>query len=94
MYVALEAESNTISPSEMNRSEGTSLNFYAIRRAANPNYPDFVGDARCGRIRNHERWLLIRRSRRVDLENVSEQTNPFSYLHVAKTLIYIRSIFK
>jgi len=37
MYVALEAESNTISPSEMNRSEGTSLNFYAnYRRAHQP----------------------------------------------------------
>jgi len=34
MYVALEAESNTISPSEMNRSEGTSLNFYANYRRA------------------------------------------------------------
>ena len=33
MYVALEAESNTISSGEMNRSESTSLNFYVICRA-------------------------------------------------------------
>lgn len=33
MYVALEAESNTISPNEMNRSEGTFLNFYVLCRA-------------------------------------------------------------
>lgn len=51
MYVALEAESNTISPSEMNRSEGTFLNFYAICCS------QAIRITRCERIRNHERLV-------------------------------------
>jgi len=36
-----------------------------LPRAANPNYSDFVGDARCGRIRNHERLVNSPRRSRV-----------------------------
>lgn len=36
-----------------------------LPRTANPNYSDFVGDARCGRIRNHERLVNSPRRSRV-----------------------------
>lgn len=74
MYVALEAESNTISPSEMNRSESTSLNFYAIHRAQPIRITLTLLATLAADGFKITRGLLIRC---VVLENVPEQTNLF-----------------
>lgn len=90
MYVALEAESNTISPSEMNRSESTSLNFYAICRAQPIRITPTLLATLAADGFEITRGLLIRRA---VLEYVPEQTNLFSYFfNRRKTLGYIQNI--
>lgn len=77
MYVALEAESNTISPSEMNRSEGTFLNFYAICSAqAIQITPTLLATLAANGFKI-TRDLLIAC---VILENISEDTGVYSYI--------------
>lgn len=76
MYVALEAESNTISLSEMNRSEGTFLNFYAICRAQPIRITPTLLATLAANGYEITRDLLISY---VVLKNVSENTNLFLY---------------
>jgi len=91
MYVALEAESNTISPSEMNRSESTSLNFYVICRAQPIRITPTLLATLAADGFEITRDLLIRRA---VLEYVPERTNLFSYFffYGRKTLGYIQNI--
>lgn len=77
MYVALEAESNTISSSEMNRSESTSLNFYVIRRAQPIRITPTLLATLAADGFEITRGLLIRC---VILENVPGQTNSYIFL--------------
>lgn len=90
MYVALEAESNTISPGEMNRSESTSLNFYAICRAQPIRITPTLLATLAADGFEITRGLLIRRA---VLEYVPEQTNLSSYFFFfERTLGYIQNI--
>lgn len=96
MYVALEAESNTISPSEMNRSESTSLNFYAICRAQPIRITLTLLATLAADGFEITKGLLIRRA---VLEYVLEQTNLFSYFFYERKMLglyskYIEYIFK
>lgn len=91
MYVALEAESNTISPGEMNRSESTSLNFYAICRAQPIRITPTLLATLAADGFEITRGLLIRRA---VLEYVPEQTNLSSriFFFLQKKNGYIQNI--
>lgn len=92
MYVALEAESNAISPGEMNRSESTSLNFYAICRAQPIRITPTLLATLAADGFEITRDLLIRRA---VLEYVPEQTNLSSYFFYGRiTLGYIFKIYR
>jgi len=91
MYVALEAESNTISSGEMNRSESTSLNFYVICRAQPIRITPTLLATLATDGFEITSGLLIRRA---VLEYVPEQTNLFSYFFLQKknAVGYIQNI--
>lgn len=91
MYVALEAESNTISSGEMNRSESTSLNFYVICRAQPIRITPTLLATLAADGFEITSGLLIRRA---VFEYVPEQTNLSSYFFLQKknAVDYIQNI--
>jgi len=88
MYVALEAESNTISPSEMNRSEGTFLNFYAICRAQTIRITPTLLATLTANGFEITRDLLISC---VIFENISKDTGIYSHIFFLKKTYLIIS---